>query len=254
VPDQRQHRGPHPEDLQRFAPRHWPRLLVAVEHLSWLLTRGYALPSCLKLVGDRYQLCARQRLAVQRSSCSDQALRDRAERRVPQEDVAGRNLVVDGFNLITTIEAALSRGILLRGRDGCIRDMASMHGSYRKVTETVPALRLVAEIVGTLQPEQCCWLLDRPVSNSGRLRRMIEQLADQLQLRWSCQLVNDADRVLQQSDQIVVSADSAVLDQCGRWVNLAAIVADKCGASVMLVPLDGNRVAAASGRWTANVS
>jgi hypothetical protein len=252
VPDHRQHRGPHPEDLQLFAPCHWPRLLAAVEQLSWLLTRGYALPSSLKLVGDRYQLCARQRLAVQRSSCADQALRDRRERHVADKDVANMSLAIDAFNLITTAEAAMSRGILLRGRDSCIRDMASMHGSYRKVSETEPALRLIAKLLATLRPSRCCWVLDRPVSNSGRLRQLIEHLADELRAPWSCQLVQDADRILQKTEDTVVSADSGVLDQCGAWFNLAALVADQCRSSAMLVPLDGHRVAAAAARWTGN--
>ena len=34
-------------------------------------------------------------------------------------------------------------GIVLLARDGCYRDMASMHGTYRKVAETVPALEAI---------------------------------------------------------------------------------------------------------------
>ena len=41
---------------------------------SWLLTRGYAEKGALKLVGDRFSLTERQRLAVMRSACSDQHL------------------------------------------------------------------------------------------------------------------------------------------------------------------------------------
>jgi len=77
----------------------------------------------LKLVGDRYQLAERQRTAVRRSACSDASLRWRAERRADLRDLNGASLAVDGFNLLTTIEAALSGGIIIRGRDGCLRDM-----------------------------------------------------------------------------------------------------------------------------------
>ena len=38
--------------------------------------------------------------------------------------------------MLTTIEAALAGGVILAARDGAYRDMASMHGSYRKVAET----------------------------------------------------------------------------------------------------------------------
>ena len=72
--------------------------------------------------------------------------------------------------------------MLLGGRDGCVRDMASMHGSYRKVDETEPALTLIGEVLNEFRPAECCWYLDRPVSNSGRLRARLEQLAAERRL------------------------------------------------------------------------
>ncbi len=249
VPDHRQHRGPHPGDVSQLAPDTWPRLLAAVEHLAWLLTRGYAMSSSLKLVGDRFQLSARQRLAVRRSTCSDQAFQARTTRCVAPVAVQGRTLILDGFNLLTTVEAALARGILLRGRDGCIRDMASMHGSYRKVVETEPALRLVQRVLSQLTPGNCHWILDRPVSNSGRLRQLIERRALECQLPWTCDLADDADPVLQGSPYIVVTADSAVLDTCGPWFNLAACILQQADLPTLLVPLDGHGVSACSAPW-----
>ena len=64
MPDTRTHRGPHPEDAKLFAPAAWPALREATAELCWLLSRHYAAPSALKLVGDRHQLSARQRAAL----------------------------------------------------------------------------------------------------------------------------------------------------------------------------------------------
>ena len=71
MPDTRSHRGPHPEDDRLFGSAVRPRLVEAVADLCWLLSRGYATPSALKLVGDRHVLAARQRVAVARLRCSD---------------------------------------------------------------------------------------------------------------------------------------------------------------------------------------
>jgi len=103
----------------------------AARDLSWLRTRGYADASSLKLVGDRHQLRGRQRVAVARCACSDTDKDDRASRECNPAALASRPLVIDGLNVITTIEVALAGGVLLLGRDACIRDMASLHGSYR---------------------------------------------------------------------------------------------------------------------------
>ena len=143
VPDSRTHRGPDTRDGEAFGPSALPALREAVADLSWLLGRGYAIVSAVKLVGDRWSLTERQRLAVRRAACSDAALAGRLERRMSAEEVDGRVLLIDGFNVVTTVEAALGGGIVLGCRDGTFRDIAGVHGTYRKVAETMPALELI---------------------------------------------------------------------------------------------------------------
>ena len=82
MPDSRKHRGPGPQDPDWFSPEARPDLAEAMSDLSWLLTRGYAEPSSLKLVGDRYRLVERQRVAVLRSACSDESLARRHANRL----------------------------------------------------------------------------------------------------------------------------------------------------------------------------
>ena len=112
-------------------------------------------------------------------------------------------------------------GVPVNARDGALRDMASMHGSYRKVEETAPALRLIGLTLAQLQASDALWLLDRPVSNSGRLKKIIEECAAAHDWRWRVELVHDPDMELAQSEEIVATADSGILDLCGRWFNLA---------------------------------
>ena len=80
MPDRRKHRGPHPEDDRLFGRPTWPVLRRAAGDLGWLLSRGYPANSALKLVGDRYGLVARQRMAVGRCVCSDEEVARRAMR------------------------------------------------------------------------------------------------------------------------------------------------------------------------------
>ena len=168
--DTREHRGPHPEDAKWFSDEAVPILRRAVEDYSWLLSHGYSEPASLKLVGDRFLLTARQRVAVMRCSCSVFAHGMRHAAEVLPHEAAARPLVIDGYNVLTTVEAALAGGVLLIARDGCMRDMASMHGSWRKVAETAPAIELIGQTLEAEKIRQVKWLLDSPVSNSGRLR------------------------------------------------------------------------------------
>ena len=209
MPDKRAHRGAHPQDARLFREELHPRLRRAVEELSWLLSRGYSEVAARTLVGDHHQLQKRQRKALGRMACSDQSLHLRREKLVP---VQGAQVIVDGFNQLVGVEALLGGAVLLRGRDGVIRDLASVHGTWRRVAETRRALELLAE---QLEPAASVrWLFDAPVSNSGRAAAMVRELG------MEAEVVGDVDRALIESGLAVASSDGPVLDRSAARVDL----------------------------------
>jgi hypothetical protein len=219
-PDTRQHRGPHPADKQLFSDQQLPALHSAAGDLSWLLTRAYSLKSSLKLVGDRYNLKERQRLAISRAACSDSQLEHRRASRIPIDKIRDESLVIDGFNLLITIEAALSGGLLIVGRDECIRDLSGVHGSYRSVIETEQAICLVGRALEEIGVGESLWFLDKPVSNSGRLGDRIRKLAAQHSWPWEVELAFNPDAEILTSARIAVSSDSVILDRATSWAEL----------------------------------
>jgi hypothetical protein len=99
--------------------------------------------------------------------------------------------------------------------------MASVHGTWRRVEETLPAVELIGQFLADRGVQDCLWYLDRPVSNSGRLKRILLDVAAGRGWPWGVELVADPDRILAAASQPVATADSAVLDRCAAWVNLA---------------------------------
>jgi len=228
MPDKRTHRGPHPADAKLFAECKIGDLRLALADFSLLLTKGYAEKSALKLVGDKFSLIERQRSAIMRSACSDQQLTSRRQREVKVVELGGRPIVIDGYNVLITIEAAMSSACIFKGRDGCFRDLASIHGTYRKVTETIPAVQLIGKFLKEHNIDNCLWLLDSPVSNSGRLKTLIGELTQKNEWNWEIELLFSPDAKLIKTDLTVASSDSVVLDGCKSWVNLArAIIEEK---------------------------
>jgi len=259
MPDKRVHRGPHPADAKLFAENKIGDLRAALIDFSLLRTKGYAGKSTLKLVGDRFALTERQRLAIMRSACSDQQLISRRQREVKVTDLANQSIVIDGYNILITIEAAMSGGVIFKGRDGCFRDLASIHGTYRKVTETIPAVQLIGQFLKEIEVYEALWLLDSPVSNSGRLKKLIGELArkndwngfdssrrrlaeperDKLTAGWEIELLLNPDAELMKTDLIVASSDSVVLDACKCWINLATEIIKRKLAPARVIDLSG---------------
>jgi hypothetical protein len=236
-PDRRRHRGAHPEDARLFDDSRLAALRVATRELSWLLSRGYRPKSALKLVGDRHSLRERQRLAVARAACSDESRARRLKSCVGAEEIAGVPLVVDGFNLVITLEAALSGGVLVSGRDGCVRDLSSVHGSYRAVEETERAVLLAGEVLASLGPASALWLFDSPVSNSGRLAARVRAIAEERGWPWDVEVDFNPDRRIIASDLVAVTSDSNVLDGVSRWLNLGRLAVEQRVRDAWLIDL-----------------
>jgi len=240
MPDKRIHRGPHPADEKLFAAGAISSLRTAIADFSLLLTKGYAEKGALKLVGDRFSLTQRQRSAIMRSACSDEQLASRRQRCIAWENLAGQSIAIDGYNVLITVEAAMSGGVIFKGRDGCFRDLASVHGTYRKVTETIPAVELIGQFLREAGAGKALWLLDSPVSNSGRLKTLIGELARENKWNWEIELLLSPDAELKKTDLIVASSDSVVLDGCKGWVNLATEIIKKKLPSAKVIDLSGS--------------
>lgn len=221
------HRGQHSNDPKLFTDK-WVRVLnEAVLDLSWLWSRGYAEKSSIAIVGDRHQLNVRQRKALRRAACSDASLQYRKKHELNFENLKERQIVIDGYNLLITVEAGLAGGIVIHSRDGTYRDIASIHGTYRRVEETMPALTMIGVTLQKLEVDQVFWLLDKPISNSGRLKGIMYELSEQYGFGWDIELVNNPDKTLVQlPNTISVSSDGWVLNRSEQWFNLHRYIVD----------------------------
>jgi len=238
MPDTRTHRGPHPEDAKLFAAESVPTLAAAASDICWLLSRGYPRESALKLVGDRYALTKRQRTAVGRACCSDEARDFRLHKRAVPEN--GSTLYIDGYNVLTTIEAALGQGVIIKCRDSTFRDIAAMQGTYRKVKETERALSIMAEMAVELKVAEYTIFLDKPVSNSAGLKKRMLETAKAKEQNWHVELVKDPDRILMTLSGVIATSDSHVLDQCRQWCNFARLAVEKFVPQAWVIDLFKN--------------
>ena len=132
-----------------------------------------------------------------------------------------------------------SGGFFFKGRDGCLSDLASIHGTYRKVNETIEAIESAGKCLRQLGTGHCLWLFDSPVSNSGRLKTIIYELIEKHGWDWDVELFRNPDKELIKGERIVASSDSDVLDKCGRWSNLTQYIIDSCVQSAKVIDLSG---------------
>jgi hypothetical protein len=211
------HRGPHPEDATDFTGEAVAVLRDAVADMSWLLGRGYAEVAALKTVGDKCRLSKRQRQAVARSAATDEQVAARQAKRVSPRD---RPVDVDAFNVLITLERGLSGGPVLVGRDGALRDLGGVHGTWRQVGETTDALAWIGRALAAEGAGPVRFLIDAPVSNSGRLAALVRAAGEAQGWPWTAEVVPRPDPVLAESAAVVATSDAWILDRCGAWFDL----------------------------------
>lgn len=211
-------RGYVERDRTEFGEKALPLLKKAGEEIAWLLNRNYPIKSVSTFVGNHHLLTERQRLALVRSISSQEALQIRKEKQRIQP-LFGQCVSIDGFNQIITLEVALSQSTLLKCMDGTIRDLAGLRGSYRLIEQTDQAIGLIGEQLKRWEITAVCFYLDKPVSNSGRLKERILNILSGYDFQTSVQLVDNADIVLEKLDNVITS-DAIILDKCLGWINL----------------------------------
>ncbi len=213
-------RGFVPTDKADFSVPEMERLSQAQEEICYLLDRGYQIEKIVTFVGNHYQFTARQRLALTRASSPAMDIKNRDSRRI-SDSLQGRMVYIDGFNLIITLEAALSHSPLLLCMDGTIRDLCGLHGTYRLIDKTQTALSLIWEALAERKVGKAIFYLDAPVSNSGRLKQEILRTGGERGIPVEAETVPNADALLWDKDG-VVTTDAIILNRCQGWVNLAA--------------------------------
>jgi len=98
------------------------------------------------------------------------------------------------------------------GRDRCVRDLSSVHGSYRSVDETDRAIELIGATLDELGVGSVSWILDKPISNSGRLAQRLRSVAAEHEWNWSVDVAFNPDAEIAAASALAISSDGPAMD------------------------------------------
>lgn len=213
------------------------KLKLALQDMQYLLSRGYAEKASSDLVGNHYRLKARQIQALRGVSASEIQIQQRKLKELGISDLKSKTIYLDGFNVLILLESLLSEAYIFEGTDGCFRDLSGVHGTYKRVNQTQKSIELVAAFFNKSQAENLIWIFDKPVSNSGRIKEMILDFANENTLNWNVELEFNPDKFLAENAEIIVSSDAWILDHCKNWFNLIGYLITEEKLSVNLVKM-----------------
>ena len=202
-------------------------LQKAAEDFRYLLNREYPRKAALELVGNRYQLTFDQRHLLHRGVFSDADAESRLKKRITLKEIQGKDFVIDGYNVLITIEAGLSGRPLILGDDGFTRDISGLSGNFRKTERTEEALQLTLDVVKRMKPCQTLFLFDAPISMSGNLAQEVRDLLKKENLLGDARAVKVPEKILIGFRGVVATSDTAIIDQSKQVADLAGYIVNQ---------------------------
>ena len=197
-------------------------LRTAAADFLYLLDRDYPRRAALQLVGNRYNLDASHRQVLHRGVFARKEARERRERLVEVGRLVDFKLLVDGHNVLITVESGLTGRLLIAANDGVIRDVAGLSHRYRISTMTNEAIETIFQILQKYPPKETLFFLDAPIRQSGELAAALRSSLKNWNLSGDAQALKVPEIRLIGEEGVVASSDSAVLDGVQRGFDLAA--------------------------------
>ncbi len=150
------------------------QLVLAARDYRLLLDKGYPQKPALDIVSTKYMLTRRERLILYRSVHS--RCYARRVRNCYSRPPCGSSIVLDGYNIFSTIYSMLSSEEVYLGDDGFIRDLLGLHGRLARVLTRDVIREIIRYIKPYIQDYSTYIVLDSNVSHSGELAAYLRKL------------------------------------------------------------------------------
>lgn len=197
------------------------KLLEAAKDLRYLLSRGYNRESSLKFVSDKYQLLKTEKMMLYRGVYDHEKAENHKAKLIEFEKVKDKEIVIDGYNVIITLESGLKGKTLIECDDGFIRDVSAIHGKHRITEFTLKAIELIAEKLKEIKPKNAIFVLDSQVSKSGELASLIRKKLIEFEINGTAYTAKKADVFSLSFKSIIASSDAVIIEKAYKIVDLA---------------------------------
>jgi Uncharacterized conserved protein len=202
------------------------KLQEAAYDLRFLLNRNYRRKGALQFVANRYVLDKGERNYLARSIFSDLISEERWKKRVDISKIKGKLLLVDGYNVLITVESIYNEDYdsLILCDDGVIRDSNAVFGKYKLSNATEMAINKILDLISSYDPSCTCFFFDSPVSFSGKLAGITKRIMGEHNMQGSVCLSKTVDaeiiKLSKLKKGIAATGDSAIIDKVDWFVDI----------------------------------
>ena len=197
-------------------------LREAAIDLRYLLNRRYNRKSAIDFVGDKWNLNREERHILYRAIFSTEEIKTRQWNEVKIEEIKGKIIAIDTYNILIIIESCLKGLWLIKADDTYIRDISQVFNKYKQSSYTLRSIQMILKKLKPYEPKKVIFFLDKNISLSGELAAIIKKELNKLGIEGDAQTVPSSDKSVILNGEIVISNDRIVLEGAFTHLNLFA--------------------------------
>ncbi len=200
------------------------KIIEAIKDYKYLLNRGYNPISALNLISNHYGLSKRERLAIYRSIHDDKTVSNILKKKVKPENLSSDIIVIDGFNVLITLKAAITCQQLIKGDDGFLRDILGVFGHVRYDSNFFKAVYYLAFSLNLLDVVDVVIVFDKNVKWSKLYSDMVRKIVSIYTPYTRVVLAAKSDKKILSMNGIKASSDIVILMGADKIFDLAGYI------------------------------
>ena len=215
----------------------------SIRDLLELLDKKYPKKASLELVGNRYNLNRDERLILYRGVFDTGSIERRKRKRLDfltpgyTSALNVKSVLIDGYNVLISIESYLQGRVIFRALDGYVRDTSGVYGNHTINDNTGRSAKLITDFLKDLTEKEVsrpdvCLFLDSPVSKSGELASYFRNLFKQREIDAEVKTLKNPDAVIAELGKdsaysLTATSDTVLIDEVERVIDIPDCIVRK---------------------------
>jgi hypothetical protein len=186
-------------------------------------------------VADHFQLSLEERHILTRVIMPPDKIVSRINKKVACAGIRDRNLLLDGYNILLSVDSLLKKELMWFCDDGYIRDTRYYFSKAKQAEDLEEALEAVLRFLSKAGPKSVFFLLDAQISRSGELAGFIRHKMGEYGVSGEAKTSKITDFDLKaegrnlEKNVILATSDGIIIDSVLEVLDIPACLMEKMG-------------------------
>ncbi len=211
------------------------KLIKPANDVRSILRWGYPKFATIRFVADHSRLSTEERHILIRVIMPPERIVSRAKKKIGCKETGNRDLLLDGYNVLLTVDSLLKKEPMWFCDDSYIRDTRFYFSKAKQAQDIGDALETTLDFLAETGPKTVNFLLDAQISRSGELAGLIRRRMQEKGIPGDARTSKHVDFDLKkeggkpENDVVVASSDGIIIDSVLQVLDIPACLMEKRG-------------------------